>query len=102
MFFENKLLIPLTPKADAKSFPAGCFSHPSGVYIIVLKILINKNNNRWLFINKYSSYPDEFEVLIKRNSLFLVHNVETIVADDNITPDYEIKCSKACNYLFTC
>jgi len=42
---------------------------------VLLKILINKKNNRWLFINKYSIVNRESEILIKRNSLFIVKDI---------------------------
>jgi hypothetical protein len=45
---------------------------------VLLKIRINKNNNRWLFLNKYSLLNNESEILIKRNSTFVVKDVNYI------------------------
>jgi hypothetical protein len=42
---------------------------------VLLKINIKKNNNRWLFINKYSFVQTESEILIKRNSVFIITNI---------------------------
>ena len=58
---------------------------------VLLKILINKDNTRWLYINNYSYFNDEFEILIKTNSFFLVLGIETIVIK-NDNQLYELRC----------
>jgi hypothetical protein len=45
---------------------------------VLFKIIINKNNNKWLFLNKYSSMNNESEILIKRNSIFIVKDVNFV------------------------
>ena len=58
---------------------------------VLLKILINKDNTRWLYINNYSYFNGEFEILIKTNSLFLVRGIEiTVVENDNQL--HELRC----------
>jgi hypothetical protein len=42
---------------------------------ILYKIIINKNIPKWLFINKYSEM-DESEILLKRNSFYVIINIE--------------------------
>jgi hypothetical protein len=51
----------------------------------LFKININKINNNWLFLGKYSYTPDEKEILIRRNSHFVVTDVtfETISMNNN-------------------
>ena len=55
---------------------------------VLLKIRINKNNNRWLFLNKYSLMDDESEILIKRNSTFVVKDVNYITIKLNHEDKY--------------
>lgn len=42
----------------------------------VLKIKINKNSRKWLFIDSYSYFPNENEILIDRNSYLIVTKIE--------------------------
>ena len=45
---------------------------------VLFKIIINKNNNKWVLLNKYSMNNSESEILIKRNSTFIVKDVDSI------------------------
>jgi hypothetical protein len=40
----------------------------------LLKIKINKNENNWIFTDKYSNFPDEAEVVLNKNLFFRVLN----------------------------
>jgi len=42
---------------------------------ILFKININKNNNRWIYLSSYSHSPDEKEILLMRNSYFVVTEI---------------------------
>lgn len=44
----------------------------------LLRIKVNKNSPNWIFINRYSAYPDEHEILINRNCYFVVTNTTTL------------------------
>jgi hypothetical protein len=81
-------------------------------YSTILKIKINKRNKNWLFIGKYSMFPTELEILIKKDSKLIVtgitnntvglmgtkieYNViELELLNDDLSPvDLQLKCFK--------
>jgi hypothetical protein len=70
---------------------------------VFLKIKINKNNRNWIFLNKYSEYPTEYEILLKQNSTFIINNINyeiVIIKKDNgdeIKKEYKIITLEICN-----
>lgn len=44
----------------------------------IMRIKINKYGNYWMFLNNYSAYQDEHEVLLDRNLYYYVENVSTM------------------------
>ena len=55
----------------------------------LLRVTIKKNNKNWIFINKYSQIPSEYEILIKRNSVFCVKSNDITVVNIRGT-DYDV------------
>jgi len=51
------------------SFPP--FLHESSV---LYRIKINKNNKNWIYLGKYSTFPNENEILINANVYFIITN----------------------------
>lgn len=43
---------------------------------VLLKILVNKSSNNWLFLNNYSHYPQEHEILLNKGIYLHVKNIE--------------------------
>jgi hypothetical protein len=50
---------------------------------VFLKIKINKNNKNWIFLNKYSKYTKEYEILLKQNSIFIVKSINYEIVSIN-------------------
>jgi len=55
----------------------------------IFRIIINKNNRNWMYLNNYSAAAHEKELLIKRNSAFIIKNTETAKIHSDGT-DYDI------------
>jgi len=58
---------------------------------VFLKIKINKNNKNWIFLNKYSKYTKEYEILLKQNSIFIVKSINYEIVTIINQNDVEIK-----------
>jgi hypothetical protein len=58
----------------------------------LFKIRLNATYNNWLYIGNYSNLPYEYEVLLKRNSKFIITNItkEVIVINDGSLYDIEL------------
>lgn len=54
------------------------FSHHNKV---ILKIKLKKNDNVWMFMDRYSNASAEYEILIMRNKHYIVTDVSSIVAE---------------------
>ena len=44
----------------------------------LLRIKIKASSQNWIFLNKYSSYPNESEILINRNCFFVVTGIDNL------------------------
>jgi hypothetical protein len=67
---------------------------------IFYKIEINKNNKRWMFINKYSRYSIENEILIKQGSIFIIKSIDyETVYFTNYSKEYKIITMELCDDL---
>lgn len=51
----------------------------------LLRITIKKSNKNWILLNRYSVVPNESEILIKRNSIFIIKQTDTTVVNINGT-----------------
>jgi hypothetical protein len=58
----------------------------------LFKIRLNATYNNWLYIGNYSNLPYEYEVLIRRNSKFIITNItkEVIVINDGSLYDIDL------------
>lgn len=50
---------------------------------IILKIKLNKKSSNWIFLNKYSQYPNEREILINNNVFFIITNTNVFPININ-------------------
>jgi hypothetical protein len=58
----------------------------------IFKIRLNATYNNWLYIGKYSTIPDENEILLRRGSKFIVTNItnEIVIINDGSLYDIEL------------
>jgi len=65
---------------------------------IFYKIKINKNNNKWIIINKYSMEPSEAEILIKQGSIFIIQSIDyEVVRINSDVKEYKIITLELCD-----
>jgi len=56
----------------------------------ILRIRIPKSCKRWMFLGAYAKYPTENEILIKRNTKFIVTNISKAIINYSTLTEYRL------------
>ena len=79
-------------------FNFGAFISDTVSNRIFLKININKNNKNWILLYRYSKYPDEFEILLKANSIYIIKSIDyEIVSFNSDKKEFKVITLELCD-----